>query len=69
MGTCLTIAPLQKLITTTLNHYIMKAQGTTQLSKKTVFVYKNVKDQNGFQTDPSTVTAKTVLSTIEIFKK
>ncbi|WP_316805827.1 hypothetical protein [Pedobacter agri] len=47
----------------------MKAQGTTQLSKKTVFVYKNVKDQNGFQTDPSTVTAKTVLSTIEIFKK
>lgn len=47
----------------------MKAQDTIKLAKKTVFVYKNVKDQNGFQTDPSTATAKTVLLTFDIFRK
>ncbi|WP_158542214.1 hypothetical protein [Pedobacter chinensis] len=47
----------------------MKAQHTNKLAKKTVFVYKNVKDSNGFNTDPSTVTAKTVVLTWDIFKK
>ena len=47
----------------------MKAPFATKLAKKTIFVYKSVKDQNGFQTDPSTVTMKTILSSIEVFKK
>ncbi|WP_316804696.1 hypothetical protein [Pedobacter nototheniae] len=40
----------------------MKAQHTSKLVKKTVFVYKNIKDQNSFNTDPSTATAKTLLT-------
>jgi len=47
----------------------MKTQETTKLAKKTVFIFKSVKDQNGFQTDPSTVTAKTVVYTLDIFNK
>ncbi len=31
----------------------MKAQHTTKLAKKTVFVYKNIKDQNNFSTNPT----------------
>jgi len=31
----------------------MKAQHTTKLVKKTVFVYKNIKDQNNFSTVPT----------------
>lgn len=31
----------------------MKAQHTTKLAKKTVFVYKNIKDQNNYQTVPT----------------
>ncbi|WP_316795902.1 hypothetical protein [Pedobacter agri] len=45
----------------------MKAQYTNKLAKKTVFVYKNVKETNGFNTDPSTVTVKTVVLTLDIF--
>ena len=30
----------------------MKTQQTTKLTKKTVFVYKNIKDQNNNSTDP-----------------
>ncbi len=43
----------------------MKAQHTSKLSKKTVFVYKSVKDQSNFLflTDPTaSVGAKTVLT-------
>jgi len=47
----------------------MKAQNTTKLVKKTVFVYKNIKNQNGFSTDPVATTAQTILSTTEIFRK
>jgi hypothetical protein len=38
----------------------MKAQNVTKLKKNTIFIYKNVKDQNNFSTDP---TANTVLIT------
>ena len=34
----------------------MKTQDTTRLKKNTAFVYKNVKAQNNFSTDPSAVT-------------
>ncbi|WP_316804694.1 hypothetical protein [Pedobacter nototheniae] len=44
----------------------MKAQHTNKLAKKTVFIYKSSKDQNDFRTDPSTATAKTLL-TFDIF--
>ena len=38
----------------------MKAQHTSKLKKSTAFVYKNVKGQNNFSTDP---TANTILMT------
>ncbi|WP_167459418.1 hypothetical protein [Pedobacter jejuensis] len=38
----------------------MKTQNTTKLKKSTAFVFKNVKGQNNFSTDP---TANTVLIT------
>jgi len=38
----------------------MKAQNITKLKKNTAFVYKNVKAQNNFSTDP---TANTILMT------
>lgn len=41
----------------------MKAQNNNRLAKKTVFVYKSNKDQNGFNTDPSTVTAQSIVIT------
>ncbi len=47
----------------------MKAQHINKLSKKTVFVYKNVKDQNSsfFVTDPTaSVGAKTVLTSMNV---
>ncbi|MCZ4245235.1 hypothetical protein [Pedobacter punctiformis] len=40
----------------------MKAQNTTKLAKKTVFVFKSAKNQNNFNTDPTTATAKTILT-------
>lgn len=40
----------------------MKAQNVNKLTKKTIFIYKSVKDQNNFNTDPSTATAKTLLT-------
>ena len=48
----------------------MKINNSNTINKKTVFVYKNIKSANGFQTDPtadpSTVTVRTILSTLEI---
>lgn len=44
----------------------MKIQNSGKLSKKTVFVFKNAKNQNDFRTDPTTATAKTIL-TFDIF--
>ncbi|WP_165585890.1 hypothetical protein [Pedobacter nototheniae] len=44
----------------------MKALNTSKLAKKTVFVFKNGKSQNDFRTDPTTATAKTIL-TFDIF--
>ncbi|MGM9474830.1 hypothetical protein ACS5PU_00310 [Pedobacter sp. GSP4] len=38
----------------------MKAQHTTKLAKKTVFVYKNIKDQNNFNTNPITDQSQTI---------
>jgi len=38
----------------------MKAQHTTKLAKKTVFVYKNIKDQNKFSTNPTVDQSHTV---------
>ncbi|QIL38952.1 hypothetical protein G7074_06445 [Pedobacter sp. HDW13] len=38
----------------------MKAQHTTKLAKKTVFVYKNIKDQNNFSTNPITDQSQTI---------
>ncbi|WP_316804698.1 hypothetical protein [Pedobacter nototheniae] len=44
----------------------MKVQQVNKLVKKTAFIYKGAKDQNDFRTDPSTATAKTLL-TFDIF--
>ncbi len=48
----------------------MKINNTANLIKKTAFVYKNIKSANNFKTDPtadpSTCTAKTILSSLEI---
>jgi hypothetical protein len=38
----------------------MKAQHTTKLAKKTVFVYKNIKDQNNFSTNPTVDQSQTI---------
>ncbi|MET4083142.1 hypothetical protein ABIB40_003111, partial [Pedobacter sp. UYP30] len=43
----------------------------SSLTKKTVFVYKNIKAANSFRTvpidqDPATVTVRTVLTSMEI---
>jgi len=42
----------------------MKAQNNSKLTKKTVFVYKTVKDQTIFYTDPSMVTVKTIFTSM-----
>ena len=48
----------------------MKIRSNNTITKKTVFVYKNIKSANNFKTDPtadpSTVTVQTILSTLEI---
>ena len=48
----------------------MKINTINTINKKTVFVYKNVKSANNFKTDPtadpSTVTVRTILSSLEI---
>ncbi|WP_316846340.1 hypothetical protein [Pedobacter psychrodurus] len=41
----------------------MKAQHTTKLVKKTVFVYKNIKDQNNFSTVPTGDQGQTIVMT------
>ena len=40
----------------------MKAQHTTKLSKKTVFVYKNIKAQSSYETNPTGVQSHTVMT-------
>ncbi|MBC6109085.1 hypothetical protein ACFOG5_12810 [Pedobacter fastidiosus] len=40
----------------------MKAQYTNKLAKKTVFVYKSVKDQNNFVTNPISDQSQTVVT-------
>lgn len=40
----------------------MKAQNTTKLAKKTVFVYKNIKGQNNFSTNPTGDQSQTVVT-------
>ncbi|MET4083141.1 hypothetical protein ABIB40_003110 [Pedobacter sp. UYP30] len=49
----------------------MKAIYTANLTKKTVFLYKNIKAANSFRTvpidqDPATVTVRTVLTSMEV---
>ena len=48
----------------------MKINNNNTINKKTVFVYKNIKSVSGYQTDPtadpSTVTVRTILSSLEI---
>ena len=48
----------------------MKINNNANLTKKTVFIYKNIKSTSSYQTDPtadpSTVTVRTILSTLEI---
>lgn len=50
----------------------MKNQNTTnsKLTKNTIFVFKNVKNSNGFSTDPTTSTMKTIFTSIDptVFK-
>lgn len=41
----------------------MKTQNTPKLAKKTVFVYKNVKAQNNFSTNPTGDMSHTVVMT------
>jgi hypothetical protein len=41
----------------------MKAQHTTKLAKKTVFVYKNIKAQNNYSTTPTGDQSHTVVMT------
>lgn len=38
---------------------------TSKLTKNTIFVFKNVKSNNGFSTDPTTSTMKTIFTTID----
>ncbi|WP_157255315.1 hypothetical protein [Pedobacter sp. Leaf216] len=40
----------------------MKAQNTTKLAKKTVFVYKNIKSQNNYSTHPTGDQSQTVVT-------
>ena len=40
----------------------MKTQHTAKLSKKTVFVYKNIKTQNNYQTNPTGDMSHTVMT-------
>ncbi|WP_158526281.1 hypothetical protein [Pedobacter paludis] len=40
----------------------MKAQNTNKIVKKTVFVYKSVKDQNNFVTNPISDQSQTVVT-------
>jgi len=40
----------------------MKAQHTSKLAKKTVFVYKNIKGQNNFSTNPTGDQSQTVVT-------
>ncbi|MGN8057958.1 hypothetical protein ACTJKN_16875 [Pedobacter sp. 22163] len=40
----------------------MKTQNTPKLSKKTVFVYKNIKVQNNYQTNPTGDQSHTVMT-------
>jgi len=40
----------------------MKTQHTTKLAKKTIFVYKNIKDQNNFTTHPTGDQSQTVVT-------
>ncbi|WP_157258030.1 hypothetical protein [Pedobacter ginsenosidimutans] len=40
----------------------MKAQHTTKLAKKTVFVYKNIKAENNFSTHPTGDQSQTVVT-------
>jgi hypothetical protein len=41
----------------------MKAQHTTKLAKKTVFVYKNIKGQNNYSTTPTGDQSHTIVMT------
>ena len=41
----------------------MKTQNTAKLSKKTVFVYKNIKGQNNFSTNPTGDQSQTIIMT------
>ncbi|WP_406824175.1 hypothetical protein [Pedobacter sp. KACC 23697] len=41
----------------------MKAQHTTKLAKKTVFVYKNIKAQNNYSTTPTGDQSHTIVMT------
>jgi hypothetical protein len=41
----------------------MKAQHTTKLAKKTVFVYKNIKAQNNYSTTPTGDMSHTIVMT------
>ena len=48
----------------------MKTQYTAKLKKNTAFVYKNVKAQNNFSTDPTAVTIMMTNSSMsQIFNK
>jgi hypothetical protein len=44
----------------------MKTQNTTKLSKKTVFVYKNIKAQNAYSTNPTGDQSHTVMTSFII---
>jgi len=42
----------------------MKTQHANKIKKNTAFIYKNIKSQNNFSTDPTVQTAQTILNTI-----
>jgi len=42
----------------------MKTQNINKIKKHTAFVYKSIKAQNNFSTDPTVQTAQTILNTI-----
>ncbi|WP_293308835.1 hypothetical protein [Pedobacter sp. UBA5917] len=44
----------------------MKAQHTTKLAKKTVFVYKSIKAQNNYATNPITDQSQTIIMTATV---
>ncbi len=54
------LVTVRHIILTFKVYSIMKMQQTAKLTKKTVFVYKSIKDQNNFETTPTSDQSQTI---------